>query len=56
MRIELMPQIRMVHWNAEEAKSRAGTLRKSGLSVGLVDFKICAIDATWCALKFAQRK
>ena len=31
-------------------------VRKSGLSVGLVDFKICAIDATWCALKFTQRK
>ena len=30
--------------------------RDIGLAAGLVDCKICAIDATWSALKFAQRK
>ncbi|HEX7395881.1 MAG TPA: hypothetical protein VF313_13215 [Anaerolineaceae bacterium] len=31
-------------------------VRESGLAVGLVDFKICAIDATWSGLLFRRRK
>jgi len=31
-------------------------VRATGLGVGLVDYKICAIDATWSGLRFAWRK
>ena len=31
-------------------------VRKNGLDAGWVDFKICAIDATWSALCFTKRK
>ncbi len=31
-------------------------VRRQGLDDGLVDYKICAIDATWSGLKFARRK
>jgi CheY-like chemotaxis protein len=31
-------------------------VRRVGLANGLVDYKICAIDATWSGLKFARRK
>ena len=31
-------------------------VRRAGLDHGLVDYKICAIDATWSGLKFARRK
>lgn len=31
-------------------------VRDTGLAVGLVDYKVCAIDATWSGLKFAIRK
>jgi hypothetical protein len=31
-------------------------VRRIGLSSGLVDYKICAVDATWSSLKFARRK
>jgi CheY-like chemotaxis protein len=31
-------------------------VRNAGLSTGLVDYKIAAIDATWSGLKFARRK
>ena len=31
-------------------------VRKVALAAGLVDYKICAIDATWSGLKFATRK
>lgn len=30
-------------------------VRRTGLNAGLVDFKICAIDATWSGLRFARR-
>ncbi|MHC4515486.1 MAG: PleD family two-component system response regulator [Planctomycetota bacterium] len=30
-------------------------VRKTGLATGLVDYKICAIDATWSGLRFARR-
>ncbi|MEJ2582919.1 MAG: hypothetical protein P8127_15000 [Acidobacteriota bacterium] len=32
------------------------TVRAIGLAAGLVDFKICAIDATWSGLCFTRRK
>lgn len=31
-------------------------VRRAGLDHGLVDYKICAIDATWSGLKFARRQ
>lgn len=31
-------------------------VRAIGLSAGLVDYKVCAIDETWSGLKFAVRK
>lgn len=31
-------------------------VRDTGLAIGLVDYKVCAIDATWSGLKFARRK
>ena len=32
-----------------------GTVRELGLASGLVDNKVCAIDATWSALRFVYR-
>jgi hypothetical protein len=31
-------------------------VRKAGLDAGLVDFKVCAVDATWTGRSFARRK
>ena len=31
-------------------------VRRTGLDTGIVDFKICAIDATWSGLCFTRRK
>jgi hypothetical protein len=31
-------------------------VRRAGLAIGLVDYKICAVDADWSALKFARRR
>jgi CheY-like chemotaxis protein len=31
-------------------------VREIGLAAGLVDYKVCAIDATWSALRFTRRK
>ena len=31
-------------------------VRAAGLAHGLVDYKICAVDSTWSALKFARRR
>lgn len=31
-------------------------VREAGLAEGLVDYKICAVDADWSGLKFARRK
>jgi hypothetical protein len=30
-------------------------VRRAGLGTGLVDVKVCAIDATWSGLKFVRR-
>jgi hypothetical protein len=32
-----------------------GNVRETGLKNGMVDVKICAIDATWSGLKFVRR-
>jgi CheY-like chemotaxis protein len=31
-------------------------VRHAGLARGIVDYKVCAVDATWSGLKFAKRK
>jgi hypothetical protein len=31
-------------------------IRETGLSHGLVDYKICSLDDTWTGLCFAKRK
>jgi len=31
-------------------------VRRVGLAIGLVDYKVCAIDETWSGLKFTRRK
>lgn len=31
-------------------------VRKAGLDAGLVDHKICAVDATWSGLRFVRRR
>ncbi|MCI0435275.1 MAG: DUF3052 domain-containing protein, partial [Gemmatimonadetes bacterium] len=31
-------------------------IREAGLGIGLVDYKICAIDSTWSGLLFRKRK
>jgi hypothetical protein len=31
-------------------------IRAVGIAQGLVDYKVCAIDATWSGLKFARRQ
>ena len=31
-------------------------VRDAGLAVGLVDYKICSVDADWSGIKFAWRK
>ena len=32
------------------------SVRAAGLEVGLVDFKVCAIDETWSGLLFTRRR
>lgn len=32
------------------------SVRDIGLAAGVVDYKVCAIDAIWSGLKFARRK
>jgi hypothetical protein len=31
-------------------------VRKTGLALGLVDYKVCSVDATWTGLRFTRRK
>jgi hypothetical protein len=35
---------------------REGAVRDAALAEGLVDYKVCAIDAEWSGLKFAKRR
>ncbi|HEY8460201.1 MAG TPA: hypothetical protein VIM99_07460, partial [Blastocatellia bacterium] len=39
-----------------ESDMTQNVVRETGLACGLVDYKVCAIDATWSGLKFARRK
>ena len=31
-------------------------IREFGIALGLVDYKVCAVDATWTGLCFARRR
>ena len=31
-------------------------VRRAGLAVGLVDYKVCSVDSTWSGLKFTLRR
>jgi hypothetical protein len=31
-------------------------VRRAGLAAGLVDYKVCAVDADWSGLKFTRKK
>ena len=31
-------------------------VRRAGLEAGLVDYKVCAVDEDWSALRFTKRK
>jgi hypothetical protein len=31
-------------------------VRRVGLAAGLIDYKVCAIDATWSGLRFTRRR
>lgn len=35
---------------------RENAVRDAGLAHGIVDFKVCAVDANWSGLRFARRK
>ena len=35
---------------------KENTVREFGIALGMVDFKVCAVDATWTGLCFARRK
>lgn len=39
-----------------ETNLNGNIVREIGLSNGLVDIKVCAVDATWSGLKFTYRK
>lgn len=54
-------------WRKKTAKARTrppstepqigeSDIRRAGLAVGLVDFKICAVDSVWSGLKFTLRQ
>ena len=48
-----------ISWPKKAAKVETdldeNVVRKAGLEAGLVDVKICAVDATWSGLKFVYR-
>ena len=56
----LGPQVAWLVW----PKKASGTatdldgnvVRESGLGAGLVDFKVCSVDATWSGLAFKRAK
>ncbi len=49
-----------ISWYKKSAKIptdlQADIIRTTGLSLGLVDVKVCAIDEKWSGLKFVWRK
>lgn len=48
-----------ISWPKKAAKVETdldeNIIRKTGLAIGLVDVKVCAIDSTWSGLKFVYR-
>jgi hypothetical protein len=49
-----------VLWPKKTARPNSGLdenlIRNAAMAVGLVDYKVCAVDKTWSALAFAARK
>jgi hypothetical protein len=49
-----------IAWRKKASETAADvtqtTVRKAGLALGLVDYKICSIDGTWTGLLFTRRK
>jgi hypothetical protein len=43
-------------WSNVATDLTEDVVRQLGLPLGLVDVKVCAVDATWSALKFVRRK
>ncbi len=39
-----------------ESDVGGGQVREAGLAAGLVDIKVCAVDATWSGHRFARRR
>ncbi len=46
-----MKRVHLIHWRADELPGR-----ELGVGTGLVDNKVCAIDATWSGLRFMRRR
>lgn len=49
-----------VLWRKKAAVGHNGVteplVRETGIALGLVDYKICSVDATWSAMLFARKK
>lgn len=45
-----------IAWRKKRAQPSENAVRDAGLAAGLVDYKVCAIDATWSGLLFAPRR
>lgn len=49
-----------ISWPKKSAKAKTdlneNLVRENGLSLGIVDVKVCAVDTTWSGLKFLRRK
>jgi CheY-like chemotaxis protein len=47
-------------WSKKGSPSHAGVteplVRETGIDLGLVDYKICAVDSVWSGMLFAKRK
>jgi CheY-like chemotaxis protein len=59
--VELSPKGKLwIAWRkkASEIATRVTqpTVRKAGLALGLVDYKVCSIDTTWTGLLFTRRR
>jgi hypothetical protein len=53
-------QVAWIAWPKGASGRRAGVtgndVREAGLAAGLVDFKVCSVDATWSGLAFTRRR
>lgn len=49
-----------IAWPKQASGLKSGltqvAVRRAGLALGLVDFKIVSVDASWSALRFTRRK